>query len=107
VVDFNWCFLCFFGGDKRKDERTEWEMRRWVQSRTSLLSAGVGENLSPNEFFFEALPDDSPHKLQCLLGFSQPFQQMGNFAEEKPLLTRTLELMRQRWGAGALRLLKH
>jgi tetratricopeptide (TPR) repeat protein len=44
----------------------------------------------------EALPDDHCSKPKCLFQLSQLFNQMGNHAERKRLLTRTLELWRQR-----------
>jgi tetratricopeptide (TPR) repeat protein len=44
----------------------------------------------------EALPDDHRHKPQCLTLLSQLFQQIGNRAEQKRLLTHTLVLERRR-----------
>jgi tetratricopeptide (TPR) repeat protein len=44
----------------------------------------------------ETLPDDHPSKPTCLFQLSRLFDQMGNHAERKRLLTRTLELWRQR-----------
>jgi tetratricopeptide (TPR) repeat protein len=44
----------------------------------------------------EALPDDHRSKPECLYWLSRLFNQMGNHAERKRLLTRTLELWRQR-----------
>jgi len=44
----------------------------------------------------EALPDDHPSKPQCLQGLSSLFHTVGNFAEQKRLLTRTLKLWRER-----------
>jgi tetratricopeptide (TPR) repeat protein len=44
----------------------------------------------------EALPDDHHYKLICMFGLSELFQRIGNRAEQKRLLTHTLELERQR-----------
>jgi tetratricopeptide (TPR) repeat protein len=44
----------------------------------------------------EALPEDDQHKPWCLLRLSQLFQGIGNYAEQKRLLTHTLELERRR-----------
>ena len=54
----------------------------------------------------EALSDDHPSKPKCLFGLSWLFGKLGNFAEQKRLLTRALKLERQRgneaWVARAL-----
>jgi tetratricopeptide (TPR) repeat protein len=44
----------------------------------------------------EALSDDHPSKPECLLHLSLLFQKNGDHAEEKRLLTHTLQLQRQR-----------
>jgi tetratricopeptide (TPR) repeat protein len=44
----------------------------------------------------EALPDDHPSKPKSLRNLSLLFGQLGNFTEQKQLLTHTLELDRQR-----------
>jgi tetratricopeptide (TPR) repeat protein len=44
----------------------------------------------------EALPDDHRHKPKCLSQLSRLFRQVGDYSEQKRLLTRTLELERQR-----------
>ena len=44
----------------------------------------------------EGLPDTHPHKPTCLYWLSQLFQQVGNHAEQKRLLSHTLELHKQR-----------
>ncbi|KAF9648060.1 TPR-like protein [Thelephora ganbajun] len=44
----------------------------------------------------EGLPDNHPSKPECLLRLSQSFQSVGNLAEYKRLLVRTLELWRER-----------
>jgi tetratricopeptide (TPR) repeat protein len=46
----------------------------------------------------EGLPDNHPSKLKCLSELSQLVQQVGDFAEQKRLLTHILELERQRGG---------
>jgi tetratricopeptide (TPR) repeat protein len=46
----------------------------------------------------EALPDAHHYKPKCLSQLSQLLGEVGNFAEQKRLLTRTLELERQRGG---------
>ena len=48
----------------------------------------------------EQLPDDHPSKPVCLIRLSQLFQQVGNFAEQKRVLTHALELSRQRGDDG-------
>ena len=57
----------------------------------------------------EALTDNHPSKPQCLEELSLLFQLVGNFAEEKRLLTHTLKLWRERGDdrevAGTLRYL--
>ena len=44
----------------------------------------------------EALPDDHPSKLECLLQLSRLFQKVGDHTERKRLLTHTLTLSRER-----------
>ena len=44
----------------------------------------------------EALLDNDPYKPKCLYALSRLFQRVGNQAERKQLLVRTLELERQR-----------
>ena len=44
----------------------------------------------------EALADDHPSKPKCLSQLAQLFERAGNFAEQKRLLTHTLELERRR-----------
>jgi tetratricopeptide (TPR) repeat protein len=57
----------------------------------------------------EALPDDHHYKAKCTFELSDLFRRMGNRAEQKRLLTHTLELERRRgndfWVAQTLRLL--
>ena len=57
----------------------------------------------------EALPDDHHHKPRCLFELSRLFQQLGNYAEQKRLLTHSLKLQRRRgddhWIAQTLRYL--
>ena len=57
----------------------------WYKPRQMVLGSKV-----------EALPDEHECKPKCLLGLSQLFQKVGNGAERKRLLTRALELQRQR-----------
>ena len=57
----------------------------WYNPQQTLLASKIG-----------ALPDDHYYKPKCLFQLSHLFQQLGNFAEQKRLLTRTLELERQR-----------
>ena len=45
----------------------------------------------------EALPDHHPSKVQCLQDLSWLFSSVGNWAEHKRILTRTLKLCRE-WG---------
>ena len=44
----------------------------------------------------EALPDDHNYKPMCLFDLSKLFERIGNYAEQKRLLTQTLELERRR-----------
>ena len=44
----------------------------------------------------EALPDDHRSKPKCLSGLSGLFERVGNYGEQKRLLSHTLELERQR-----------
>jgi tetratricopeptide (TPR) repeat protein len=57
----------------------------WHKPRQTVLGSKI-----------EALPEDDQHKPRCLLRLSQLFQGIGNYAEEKRLLTHTLELERRR-----------
>jgi tetratricopeptide (TPR) repeat protein len=57
----------------------------WHKARQSILGSKI-----------EALPDDHRSKPKCLFGLSRLFKEMGNQVERKRLLTRTLELWRQR-----------
>jgi len=50
----------------------------------------------------EALADDHPSKLECLIQLSLLFQAVGNHAERKRLLTHTLKLSRERGDDGRL-----
>ena len=43
----------------------------------------------------ETLPDDHPYKSKCLTQLSRLFRQIGNYSEQKRLLTHTLELERR------------
>jgi tetratricopeptide (TPR) repeat protein len=43
----------------------------------------------------EALPDAHPYKPKCFVQLSQLFTQVGNYSEQKRLLTRALELWRR------------
>jgi tetratricopeptide (TPR) repeat protein len=61
----------------------------WYKPRQTTLGSKI-----------EALPDDYPHKSKCLSELSLLFGRVGNYAEEKRLLTRTLELQRQ-WAADS------
>ena len=45
----------------------------------------------------EALPDNHPSKVQCLQDLSWLFSSVGNWAENKRILTHTLKLCRERW----------
>ena len=58
---------------------------RWHKPRQTILGSKI-----------KALPDDHPSKPKCLLGLSWLLDRVGNFAEQKLLLTHTLELQRQR-----------
>ena len=44
----------------------------------------------------KGLPDDHPSKPQCLFELSRLFQSIGNYAEEKRILTLALKLWRER-----------
>ena len=63
------------------------EHLRWHKPRETILGLKI-----------EVLPDDHHHKPRCLYQLSQLFQQVGNHAERKRLLTHTLELERRRGG---------
>ena len=57
----------------------------WHRPRSTILGPKI-----------EALPDTHPSKLKCLSRLSWLFQQIGNHAERKRLLTHILELERKR-----------
>jgi tetratricopeptide (TPR) repeat protein len=57
----------------------------WHKPRQTVLGSKI-----------EALPDNHPSKPTCLYWLSLLFKMMGNHAERKRLLTRSLELWRQR-----------
>jgi tetratricopeptide (TPR) repeat protein len=57
----------------------------WYKPRQTILRSKI-----------EALADDHPSKPECLFQLSSLFQQIGNDAERKRLLTIALELRRQR-----------
>jgi tetratricopeptide (TPR) repeat protein len=57
----------------------------WHKPRQTMLGSKI-----------EALPDDHPSKSKCLHWLSGLFEQVGNFTEQKRLLTYTLELGRKR-----------
>ena len=57
----------------------------WHKSRQTTLGSKI-----------EALPDDHDFKPRCLFELEQLFGKAGNFAEQKRLLTHTLELERRR-----------
>ena len=57
----------------------------WHKPRQTVLRSRV-----------EALPDDHRSKAKCLSELSRLFGQLGNYTEQKRLLTHTLELERQR-----------
>ena len=57
----------------------------WHKPRQTVLGSKI-----------EALPDDHHFKSQCLFELSRLFEQVGNHAERKRLLTLTLELERRR-----------
>ena len=56
----------------------------WHKPRQTILRSKI-----------EDLPDDHPSKLKCLSRLSLLFQQVGNYAEQKRLLTHSLELERR------------
>ena len=56
----------------------------WHKSRQTILGSKI-----------EALADNHPSKLKCLVAFSRLFWRIGNSAEQKQLLTHALELARQ------------
>ena len=56
----------------------------WHKPRQTLLGPKI-----------EGLPDGHRFKAECLFQLSQLFQSVGNYAEEKRLLTRTLSLRRE------------
>ena len=59
----------------------------------------------------EGLPEDHPSKTTCLYRLSQTFQSLGNFAEQRRLLSQVLQLYRKqgndRWVAQTLELLSN
>ena len=57
----------------------------WHKPRQTLLKSKI-----------EVLPDDQDYKPKCLFELSRLFGRAGNYAEQKRLLTLTLELERQR-----------
>jgi tetratricopeptide (TPR) repeat protein len=57
----------------------------WYKPRRTVLGSEI-----------EALPDDHHHKPACMFELSELFQRIGNRAEQKRLLTHTLELERRR-----------
>ena len=61
----------------------------WHKPRQTMLRSKI-----------EALADDHPSKLRCLFDLSRLFERVGNFAEQKRLLTHTLELERLRGDGG-------
>jgi tetratricopeptide (TPR) repeat protein len=61
------------------------EHLHWYKPRQTVLRSKI-----------EALPDDHPHKPKCLSELSGLFERVGNYAEQKRLLTHTLELQRRR-----------
>ena len=74
------------GGDVWKACYHFLEHLLWHKPRQTMLKSKI-----------EALPDDHRSKPKCLSELSRLFAQMGNFAEQKRLLTHALELQR-RWG---------
>ena len=46
----------------------------------------------------EGLPDDHPSKPQCLFELSRLFDSVGNYTENKRLLTQLLKVRREWWG---------
>ena len=58
----------------------------WYKPRQTVLGPKV-----------EGLPDGHRFKARCLLDLSRLFQAVGNFAEEKRLLTHTLSLWKAGW----------
>ena len=57
----------------------------WHRPRQTVLGSKI-----------EALPDDHHYKPKCLFELSRLFGRIGNYTEQKRLLTHTLELWRQR-----------
>ena len=57
----------------------------WHKSRPVILGPKI-----------EALPDDHPSKVECLMKLSRLFLSAGNLAERKRLLIRALDLWRER-----------
>ena len=57
----------------------------WFKQRHTVLGLKV-----------ERLPDDHPSRLKCLLELSWLYRSVGNYAEQKRLLTCVLELWRER-----------
>ena len=63
------------------------EHLQWQKPRQTILRSKI-----------EALPNDHQLKSKCLLNLSELFGRIGNFVEQKRLLTHTLKLHRRRWG---------
>ena len=62
---------------------------RWRKPRQTVLRSKI-----------EGLPDGHPSKSQCLFSLSQLLKSVGNFPEEKRLLTHTLNLQRKEGGSS-------
>ena len=57
----------------------------WQKPRQTVLKSGI-----------EGLPDDHPSEAECLFELSRLCGSVGNYAEQKRLLSRTLTLQRER-----------
>ena len=70
----------------------------WHKPRQTVLASKI-----------EGLPDDHPSKAKCLCRLSQTFESLGNFEEQKRLLSQVLQLYRKQGNdrrvAGTLELL--